>query len=95
LVAVVGAVGSGKSSVLSAILGEMTKTSGTVSVRGNVAFVAQQAWIQNATLRDNILFGKPYDAEKYENTIRVCELTQVFFFCMFSDSVGYCHAPQW
>ena len=55
LVAVVGAVGSGKSSLLSAILNEMHKTSGAAVVRGTVAYASQQAWIQNHTLRGNIL----------------------------------------
>jgi ATP-binding cassette subfamily C (CFTR/MRP) protein 1 len=74
LVAVIGAVGSGKSSLLCALLGEMPKKEGTVIVNGSVAYVAQQAWIRNATLRDNILFGAPFDPEKYNNTIKVCEL---------------------
>ena len=57
LCAVVGTVGSGKSSFLSALLGEMDKISGNVEVNGKVAYVSQQAWIQNATLKDNIIFS--------------------------------------
>lgn len=72
--AIVGSVGSGKSSLLSTLLGEIPKQSGTVAAYGRVAYVAQQAWIQNATVRDNILFGKPYDEKKYQNVIKVCEL---------------------
>uniref|UniRef100_A0A2I3RSQ3 ATP binding cassette subfamily C member 13 (pseudo n=1 Tax=Pan troglodytes TaxID=9598 RepID=A0A2I3RSQ3_PANTR len=56
LVAVVGQVGSGKSSVLSAILGEMEKLTGVVQRKGSVAYVSQQAWIQNCILQENILF---------------------------------------
>ncbi|KAM3964279.1 multidrug-Resistance like Protein 1 [Aphomia sociella] len=78
LVAVVGAVGSGKSSLLSAFLGEMNKVSGRVNTNGSIAYVPQQAWIQNATLQDNILFGKPLDQHKYNNVISVCALKTDF-----------------
>ena len=74
LVAVVGVVGTGKSSLLAAILGEMDKTSGSVSVRGSMSYVPQQAWIQNSTLKDNILFHNPLDRIKYEHVVDVCEL---------------------
>ncbi|KAK3704049.1 hypothetical protein RRG08_049006 [Elysia crispata] len=74
LVAVVGAVGSGKSSLLSAILGEMDKSSGTVFVRGSVAYVAQQAWIQNDTLQKNILFNKELDEQRYQKVVNACAL---------------------
>ncbi|XP_045534711.1 multidrug resistance-associated protein 1 isoform X2 [Papilio machaon] len=78
LVAVVGAVGSGKSSLLAALLGEMDKISGRVNTLGSIAYVPQQAWIQNATLQDNILFGKPLDKSKYSNVIGVCALKPDF-----------------
>lgn len=78
LVAVVGAVGSGKSSLLSALLGEMNKVSGRVNTTGSIAYVPQQAWIQNATLQDNILFGKPLDKARYNNVIEVCALKPDF-----------------
>jgi ATP-binding cassette subfamily C (CFTR/MRP) protein 1 len=74
MVAVVGVVGSGKSTLLSAILGELSKISGRVNTKGTVAYVAQQAWIQNATLRDNILFGKPYDPSRYDKVVEACAL---------------------
>ncbi|KAJ2081617.1 hypothetical protein H4R24_002194, partial [Coemansia sp. RSA 988] len=74
LVAVIGRVGSGKSSLVSAILGDMIKCSGDVSVRGSIAYVAQQPWILNATLRDNILFGSDYDQELYNQVIDACAL---------------------
>ena len=61
LVAVVGMVGSGKSSLLSAVLGDMRRCSGSVCVEGSVAYVPQQAWIQNLTVKDNILFGSEYE----------------------------------
>ena len=72
LVAVVGRVGSGKSSLLSGILGDMEKLNGTINVDGKIAYVPQQAWIQNATLRKNIIFTNPYDEQKYRNIIKEC-----------------------
>ena len=74
LVAVVGKIGSGKSSLLSSILGEMVGVSGDVKTSGSVAYVAQQAWIQNMTVRDNILFGKPLDHQKYQEVVSACDL---------------------
>ena len=58
LVGVVGSVGSGKSSLISALLGEMKTVSGMVNTKGKIAYVPQQAWLQNATLQYNITFGK-------------------------------------
>lgn len=74
LVAVVGPVGSGKSSLLSAFLGETEKLEGLVAVKGAVAYVPQQAWMQNATLRDNITFGKPFNSRVYQKVIDSCAL---------------------
>ena len=62
----VGTVGSGKSSLLSALLGEMVRYEGEANVRGKVAYVPQQAWMRNATLRNNILFGKKLKQEVYD-----------------------------
>uniref|UniRef100_A0A8C5FP11 ABC-type glutathione-S-conjugate transporter n=1 Tax=Gadus morhua TaxID=8049 RepID=A0A8C5FP11_GADMO len=74
LVAVVGAVGSGKSSLISAILGELHSVKGFVNLQGSVAYVPQQAWIQNATLRDNILFGGPHDSDRFQGVLDACAL---------------------
>lgn len=74
LVAIVGQVGTGKSSLLSALLGEMEKLDGKVFVQGSVAYVAQQAWIQNDTVRGNILFGKEMNSAKYEKAVEACAL---------------------
>ncbi|GLB40491.1 putative transporter [Lyophyllum shimeji] len=65
LVAIVGAVGSGKSSLLQGIIGEMRRTGGSVRFGGSVGYCPQSAWIQNATIRENICFGRPYEEEKY------------------------------
>ncbi|KAI9449895.1 ABC transporter [Lactarius psammicola] len=65
LVAIVGAVGSGKTSLLQGLIGDMRRTDGSVRVGGSVAYCSQSAWIQNATIRDNICFGRPFEAERY------------------------------
>ncbi|XP_065155853.1 multidrug resistance-associated protein 1 isoform X1 [Atheta coriaria] len=78
LTAVVGQVGSGKSSLISAMLGEMAKTSGRVNTDGSIAYVSQQAWIQNATLQENILFGKPLNEKVYHRIVEACALKPDF-----------------
>ncbi|KAI5056210.1 hypothetical protein GOP47_0029731 [Adiantum capillus-veneris] len=75
-VAVCGQVGSGKSSLISCILGEIPKISGRVQVYGNIAYVAQTAWIQSGKVEDNILFGKPMDRQKYNTVLTACALTK-------------------
>ncbi|NWH45756.1 MRP1 protein, partial [Fregata magnificens] len=74
LVAVVGQVGCGKSSLLSALLGEMDKKEGYVVVKGSVAYVPQQAWVQNATLEGNIIFGREMNESRYKRVIEACAL---------------------
>ncbi|KAI1286881.1 ATP-binding cassette sub-family C member 3 [Halotydeus destructor] len=76
LVAVVGTVGSGKSSLVSALLGEMEKIRGEVNVSGKVAYVPQQAWIQNATVKNNIVFTGAVDNAKYEDVLNGCALRE-------------------
>lgn len=85
LTAVVGRVGSGKSSLVGALLGEMYRYSGTVKAHGSLAYVAQSAWILNDTVRNNILFGRPYDKERYLNTVRSCALIPDFQMLVNSD----------
>ncbi|KAG1817968.1 ABC protein [Suillus subaureus] len=77
LVAVVGPVGSGKSSLLQGLIGEMRKVSGHVSFGGRIGYCPQTAWIQNATLRDNITFGQRFEEDRYW---RVVEIT-----CLLPD----------
>ncbi|KAF8932135.1 Canalicular multispecific organic anion transporter 2 [Haplosporangium gracile] len=69
LVAIVGRIGQGKSSLLNALIGEMYKFHGYAKTVGRIAYVPQQSWILNATLRDNVLFGLEYDQERYERII--------------------------
>ena len=85
LVAVVGRVGSGKSSLLSAALGEMEKLRGEISIRGSIAYVPQAAWIQNLSLRENILFGAELNSEFYEKTLDVCELRADLSILQYDD----------
>ncbi|XP_037554446.2 ATP-binding cassette sub-family C member 3 [Dermacentor silvarum] len=74
LVGIVGFVGSGKSSLLSAILGDMHRTRGTLHTSGSIAYVSQVAAIYNMTVRDNITFGKRFDPALYARVIKACEL---------------------
>ena len=76
-VGIIGRVGSGKSTLLSAILGELHHTAGKVYVADLAAgfgLAGQEAWIQHATVRDNILFGCPYDMDCYESVLEACAL---------------------
>ena len=76
LIAIVGSVGSGKTSLLSGILGELDIASGSINTQGNIAYVPQQPWIQHSTLKDNITFGKDVKADKYMQVLADCALTK-------------------
>jgi len=77
LVAIVGSTGEGKTSILSAFLGEIPAISGSQAMlRGTVAYVPQVSWILNATVRDNILFGSSYDSERYNRAIQASALVR-------------------
>lgn len=65
---------AGKSSVLQAILGKMTAAQGSVQVGGSIAYVPQTPWVQNLTLRENILFGLEFDEAKYNAVIHAAAL---------------------
>lgn len=75
---IVGRVGSGKSSILQAILGDVWKLQGDVVVHGKIAYVAQQAWVMNASVRENIVFGHRWDPEFYDKTVTACALSDDF-----------------
>jgi ABC-type multidrug transport system fused ATPase/permease subunit len=75
LMAIVGRVGSGKSTLCSSILNETLIRRGSIGINGTMAYAAQTPWILNATLRDNITFGLPYDEERYNQIITACQLT--------------------
>lgn len=74
LLGLVGPVGSGKTTFVSAILGEARLMSGKLDVGGRIAYVTQNPWVQQASVRDNILFGRPYDKKKYDATVHACAL---------------------
>ncbi|KAL3470334.1 P-loop containing nucleoside triphosphate hydrolase protein [Aspergillus californicus] len=74
LIAVIGGVGSGKSSFLSALAGDMRMTDGAVRLSTSRAFCPQYTWIQNTSLRDNVLFGRDYDESWYDEVIEACAL---------------------
>ncbi|XP_021729901.1 ABC transporter C family member 2-like [Chenopodium quinoa] len=78
LVAIVGGTGEGKTSLISAMLGEVPALSSDTSavIRGTVAYVPQVSWIFNATVRDNILFGSVFEPAKYETSLNVTALKQ-------------------
>ncbi|TVU30223.1 hypothetical protein EJB05_21833, partial [Eragrostis curvula] len=73
-VAICGTVGSGKSSLLSCILGEIPKLSGDVQICGRIAYVSQSPWIQSGKIEDNILFGTEMDRERYRKVLEACSL---------------------
>ncbi|XWS74705.1 hypothetical protein CRYUN_Cryun01aG0020700 [Craigia yunnanensis] len=89
-VAICGTVGSGKSSLLSCILGEIEKLSGTIKISGTKAYVPQSPWILTGNIRENILFGNPYDNNKYDRTVKACALTKDFelFSCGDLTEIG-------
>ncbi|CAK4845926.1 unnamed protein product [Aphanomyces euteiches] len=85
LVVIHGKVGSGKSSLCMAICGEMKQTQGTSGVYGSIAYCSQEPWIQQMSVRDNILFGKPFDSAKYTRVVDACGLLPDFELMAFGD----------
>ncbi|XP_022796168.1 multidrug resistance-associated protein 4-like isoform X3 [Stylophora pistillata] len=69
---VVGPVGSGKSSLLMMLLGELCITDGSLQIKGRIGYVPQQAWIFSGSVRQNIVFGQTFEADRYDNVIKVC-----------------------
>ena len=66
-----------QSSLLSAVLGELPPSQGQVRVHGRIAYVSQQPWVFPGTVKSNILFGKKYEEDRYEEVIRACALEEV------------------
>ena len=78
-ICIIGEVGSGKSSLIQAILNNMiiqNSNNTKIIVNGKISYVGQEAWIQNNTVQNNILFYQPYNAEKYQKILNLCELNQ-------------------
>ncbi|KAK4439716.1 ABC transporter C family member 3 [Sesamum alatum] len=84
-VAICGTVGSGKSSLLSCILGEMPKISGIIRLSGTKAYVAQSPWIQSGKIEENILFGKVMDRQRYDRVLEACSLKKDLEILSFGD----------
>ncbi|KAL3643087.1 Canalicular multispecific organic anion transporter 2 [Castilleja foliolosa] len=84
-VAICGTVGSGKSSLLSCILGEMPKISGNVRLSGTKAYVTQSPWIQSGKIEENILFGKEMDRQWYNRVLEACSLNKDLEILAFGD----------
>ncbi|XP_001603825.1 multidrug resistance-associated protein 4 [Nasonia vitripennis] len=78
LYAVVGPVGAGKSSLLKLILDELRPARGEVQVYGEISYASQEPWIFRGTVKSNILFGQPLDADKYDRVIKACALLEDF-----------------
>lgn len=76
--AVVGYVGASKSSLLQMILKELPIESGTVNILGSISFASQEPFLFSGSIRQNILFGQPYDSERYHTVTRICALEQDF-----------------
>ena len=90
LVAVVGESGSGKSLLLNAIIGELDKARGRVLVSGRLAYVPQEPWILNATVRENILLGSPYNRELYQKVFLLkatYTILQVLYSCCLDRDI--------
>lgn len=85
LVAVIGPVGAGKSSLFQAILGELPAESGSIEVNGVVSYHAQEPWLFTGTVRSNILFGTPYDRDRYRQVVRKCALERDFSLLPHGD----------
>ena len=74
LLAIIGSVGSGKSSVIQAILGELPCSEGKISVSGKISYSPQEPWIFSGTVRQNILFGQAHDKDRYSRVLSACAL---------------------
>ena len=80
VVAVVGRVGSGKSSLIQAVLGEINKSSGKVLVNGQVSYTSQNPFVFSGTIRENIVFGEPMDHQRYDSVTLLSQMSQIIHF---------------
>ncbi|KAL2730827.1 ATP-binding cassette sub-family C member 4-like isoform X1 [Vespula squamosa] len=78
LYALVGPVGAGKSSFLQLILGELKISHGQINIKGSISYASQESWLFAGTVKNNILFGQPYDQKKYQKVIKACALLKDF-----------------
>ncbi|KAH8355857.1 hypothetical protein KR200_006141 [Drosophila serrata] len=85
MLAVLGSTGSGKSSLIQAILGELPAESGKIRVNGIMSYASQEPWLFSGTIRDNILFGQPMDRQRYDKVVRQCALERDFELLRLND----------
>ncbi|XP_017022566.1 probable multidrug resistance-associated protein lethal(2)03659 [Drosophila kikkawai] len=85
MLAVLGSTGSGKSSLIQAILGEMSAESGEIKVNGTMSYAAQEPWLFSGTIRENILFNQPMDRKRYDKVVRQCALDRDFELLRLND----------
>ncbi|KAL3283208.1 hypothetical protein HHI36_006357 [Cryptolaemus montrouzieri] len=78
LIAVIGPVGSGKSSLIHLFLKELTVISGNMELHGRVSYASQEPWLFSGSIRQNILFGEEYDKDRYDSIVKVCALEPDF-----------------
>ncbi|OMO85156.1 hypothetical protein COLO4_21734 [Corchorus olitorius] len=84
-VAICGEVGSGKSTILAAVLGEVPKNNGIVHTDGKIGYVSQTAWIQSGSIQENILFGSVMDEVRYQEVLKKCCLMEDLETLPFGD----------
>ncbi|KAJ8960745.1 hypothetical protein NQ318_020038 [Aromia moschata] len=85
LTAVVGPVGAGKTCLLNLILGELPLFSGRLEARGVLSFASQEPWLFAGSIRQNILFGREFELERYREVVKVCALTRDFLILPYGD----------
>lgn len=78
LIGVIGAIGTGKSSLLQLLLHELPLQSGTLNVNGSASYASQEPWVFAASVRQNILFGASYDSDRYNKVVKCCALQSDF-----------------
>ncbi|KAK7478989.1 hypothetical protein BaRGS_00029750 [Batillaria attramentaria] len=86
LLAVIGPVGAGKSSLLMAILGELPVLAGNIDVKGKIAYVSQQAWVFSGSLRQNILFGRKYEKARFDKVVKASAMHKDLEIMPLGDS---------
>ena len=85
LVAIIGPVGSGKSSIIQAVLGEFPSSRGNISVSGKISYSPQESWVFSGSVRQNIIFGMDFDEARYWQVVEACALKHDFSQWEFGD----------